>query len=127
MVFFLNGNTKLPYYLNAHPLKEDEDIMDSSNEKYEDREDWGYYRIIKIMAEHMTGPDVHKVGVKLELLGYNVAVNPSDGSYHYDQQMSTAVKLFQRRIAITEDGEVGPITFRMLMRFKVPVPPVEET
>lgn len=118
MVFFLNGDTKLPYYLNAHPLKVDEEIMNSSNEGFSDYTDWGYYRIIKLKKEPMFGADVHKVGTKLANIGLDIHPKEDDGIFYYDEKMFEAVKLFQQRIGITKDGEVGPITWRMLMRFK---------
>lgn len=118
MVYFLNGDAKLPYYFNGHPLKQGEDIMQSSNEKFDHMEGFGYYRLIKLMADPMFGPDIYLVGSKLELLGYDVKVNPIDEIYYYDEEMCNAILTFQRRLGLTEDGEVGPVTFRMLMRYK---------
>lgn len=117
MVQFINGDVKLAYYLNAHLLLDDEDILKSSNEDPLDNYSaFGYYRIIKLQSDPMTGPDVYNVGTKLKLLGYNVSM--VDGQYFYDSNMSNAISLFQNRISLTSDGEVGPITYRMLMRFE---------
>lgn len=116
MVFFLNGDVKLPYYINAHPLKEGEQFMDSSNEIINRMDGYGYYRLIKLMDEPMYGADVHLVGEKLAHIGLDIKPK-SDGTYYYDPEMFNAVLLFQRRVGLTEDGEVGPITFRILMRF----------
>ena len=119
MVYFLNGDTKLPYYFNGHPLKQTEDIMSSSNEQIVQNDFYGYYRIIKLMADPMTGSDVYLIGNKLHEMGYGLNPDPETGSYYYDENMVEIVKMFQRRMGVTQDGEVGPITFRMISRFKV--------
>lgn len=116
MVYFINGDVKNTYYLNAHLLKEDEPIVESSNDV--DYIGYGYYRIIKIKKKAMTGADVHQVGTKLKILGYNVAEDTRTGSFKYDEAMVQAIKRFQKRVNIKEDGIVGPITFRMLMSFR---------
>ena len=114
MVQFINGDIKLPYYLNAHLLLDGEDILKSSNENpLENYVVTGFYRIIKLKEVPMQGEDVFKVGSKLLVLGY--PLTKIDGEYEYNKQMSNCVKLFQKSHGITEDGEVGPITFRMLM------------
>jgi len=119
MVYFINGDVKLPYFFNAHLLKGEEEVMNSSNENLIDPfEGFGYYRLIKLKADPMFGPDVHLVGTKLESLGYNVKAD-EEGTYYYDYVMYNAIITFQRRMGMTEDGEVGTITFRTLMRYGI--------
>lgn len=118
MVYFLDGDVKRAYYFNGHPMKVEELANPSRYVEEVDWESWGYYRIIKLKAKPMTGPDVYKIGHKLHLLGYDVSLDEETGQYFYNNQLYKAVLAFQKRYNLTEDGLVGPITFAMIMRSK---------
>jgi len=117
-VFFPNGDTKLPYYINGYRLKEvkEEDVSKVPS-LYDDYSAYGYYRIMKVKNPPMTGRDVFTVGKKLSLLGYDVQM--VDDEYQYNKQMETAVRAFQTLTNITVDGKVGPLTYTVLMRRKL--------
>ena len=124
-VFFPNGDTKLPYYINGYRLKEvKEEDKSQPRGIYDDFSAYGYYRIMKVKSPPMTGRDVYTVGKKLALLGYDVQM--VDDEYQYNDQMERAVRAFQTLTHITVDGKVGPLTYTVLMRRKAKVtPPVE--
>ena len=121
-VFFPNGDTKLPYYINGYRLKEVKDVDNSKVPPiYDDYSAYGYYRIMKLKNPPMKGRDVFTVGTKLHRLGYNV--NMVDDEYLYNEEMEQAVKEFQEVANITVDGKVGPLTYTTLMRKKVVINP----
>ena len=115
-VFFPNGDTKLPYYINGYRLKEVKDHDNSRVPSTDDYAGYGYYRIMKVKTPPMTGRDVYTVGKKLALLGY--PVHMIDEDYQYNTEMEQAVKDFQKLAHIKVDGKVGPLTYTVLMRRK---------
>ena len=118
IVQFLNGDIKLPYYINAHYLKEEEEIANINDPAKDDGfSSYGYYRIIKLKEIYMSGPDIYKVAMKLISLEYDIS--DVDGEYFYNEEMYEAIQHFQSRVALTDDGEIGPITFSMLMRYEI--------
>jgi hypothetical protein len=62
-------------------------------------------RVIKLTAPVMEGPDVKVVEDKLRELGFDIKVNSK-----YELDDYSAVRVFQREVAIVQDGAIGPQT-----------------
>ncbi|TQI65640.1 M14 family metallopeptidase [Clostridium sp. KNHs216] len=61
----------------------------------------------------MSGTDVMEIQAMLQKIGYNPG--PIDGTF--GQQMRRAVLQFQRAFGLTQDGIIGPATYRIMERY----------
>ncbi|QXN67883.1 hypothetical protein FPHOBKDP_00129 [Listeria phage LPJP1] len=121
IVKFINGNPKLPYYENKGYYTDiiipiPPEIIDPPTDPStsDDYTSFGYYRMIKLTNPAMIGRDILKIQKKLKTLGYTFTIDTLDGIY--DLRMLNYIKDFQSKNKLSVDGQIGPITFRTIMR-----------
>ena len=69
-----------------------------------------YYKPLNMI----TGLDIKRLQTKLDSLNYDVDINSL-----YDSKTEMAIKEFQLANNLTDDGVVGPITWKIIMNYKV--------
>jgi hypothetical protein len=110
---FVNGDPKLPYYINGHYFFNKPEVIDPGTNPNKPYKKWGYERIIKLTTPNMFGPDVDKVCSKLVNLGFPIL--KINNRYEYTTKVRDLIVQFQNLAYIEPDGEVGPITYSSLM------------
>lgn len=110
--YFKEFNIRRESYYNTIMTQEDLiNLNEYVNNTIYDR-DLCYRRYLKVSDPLMFGNDIYNIKDKLWILGiYEGEINNI-----FDQELSDAVKSFERRYGINADGEVGPLVYREIMR-----------